>query len=140
MAKMSPSSSNRRPTPSPSTREAPESTAAADEDDDADPSAVRARLQRLEHENAELCRKTTSLVDYVRRTAHDPEAAADDSDSDDSDAAGPPPLREGRRGCLPEPAGFDGFAAAGGWRCQWDAFGEGVAGAFSGGGALGEGD
>jgi len=72
---------------------------AARKKDDAED--VREKLRRLEHENAELLRKTAVLVDYVRATApmprstfqrggdnnDDDDFSDDDDDDDDADAA-----------------------------------------------------
>jgi len=47
------------------------------DDPESDPAIVAERLQRLEHENSELLRKTSVLVDYVRATAPVPRGAYD---------------------------------------------------------------
>ena len=107
------------------------------------------KLQRLEHENAELLRKTAVLVDYVRATAPMPRSrsgyggsgAKDDddddySDDDDDDAEDaedrelPPKGRAFRVSCLPQPTAFDHFASRRLRECKWDSFVSGILSAF----------
>jgi len=119
-----------------------------DADDPQSAASLAAGLQRLEHENSELLRKTSVLVDYVRATAPLPVASLpnappdDDDDSDDDDDDDDPegalPPRDGqlvRAGCLPEPANFDDFAGTMGRKCKWDSFVTGVVSAFGARGA-----
>mmetsp|Transcript_25019 Transcript_25019/g.99470 ORF Transcript_25019/g.99470 Transcript_25019/m.99470 type:complete len:226 (+) Transcript_25019:395-1072(+) len=108
------------------------------------------KLQRLEHENQELLRKTAVLVDYVRATAPMPRSSGpsmrdddddeySDDDDDDFDGAGaaggddkdlPPRRRVSGFSCLPEPTAFDHFASKRVRECKWDAFVSGVLSAF----------
>mmetsp|Transcript_9904 Transcript_9904/g.31821 ORF Transcript_9904/g.31821 Transcript_9904/m.31821 type:complete len:218 (-) Transcript_9904:33-686(-) len=100
------------------------------------------KLQRLEHENAELLRKTAVLVDYVRATAPLPRAAygredddeeEEDDDDDDYDDDKELPPKIGHRvgaSCLPQPVLFDEFANRHWRQCKWESFVTGVVGAF----------
>ena len=103
------------------------------------------KLQRLEHENTELLRKTSVLVDYVRATAPlprgggmrgadaDDDAFSDDDDDDDADDdLGLPPKDRQLAGssCLPEPVLFDEFAGTFGQKCKWESFMSGIVSAF----------
>lgn len=103
---------------------------------------VHDKLQRLEHENAELSRKTAVLVDYVRATApmprstfghHDDEEDYSDDDDDDLDDNQDLPPKVNRFSCLPEPVAFDHFANRHTRVCKWDSFVAGVAAAFGAG-------
>lgn len=106
----------------------------SDEDKDSYDEVVD-KLQRLEHENAELLRKTAVLVDYVRATAPLPRAAYgrdDDDDDDDEDDEDddydddkelPPKIGTRQSGsCLPPPVGFDEFANRHWRQCKWEHF------------------
>ena len=109
---------------------------------------VGEKLSRLEHENAELLRKTAVLVDYVRATApmprthhggsyEDDEYSDDDDDDDDvdNDNKDLPPKRVAhlKVSCLPAPTGFDHFASRHARECKWDSFYNGILSAFGGG-------
>ncbi|KAJ8601848.1 hypothetical protein CTAYLR_002649 [Chrysophaeum taylorii] len=103
------------------------------------------KLQRLEHENAELLRKTAVLVDYVRATApmprfgrdgDDDDDDYDDDDDDDYDEEKDLPPRGGVRivgSCLPQPVAFDEFANRHMRQCKWEHFVAGVVSAFGAG-------
>uniref|UniRef100_A0A7S3JQN3 Uncharacterized protein n=1 Tax=Aureoumbra lagunensis TaxID=44058 RepID=A0A7S3JQN3_9STRA len=105
---------------------------------------ITEKLQRLEHENAELLRKTAVLVDYVRATAPMPRKQGFGRDDDDDDYSDddddefenddkelPPKANQNMRfSCLPQPVAFDHFASRHMRQCKWESFMAGILSAF----------
>uniref|UniRef100_A0A7S3JQV8 Uncharacterized protein n=1 Tax=Aureoumbra lagunensis TaxID=44058 RepID=A0A7S3JQV8_9STRA len=121
---------------------------------------ITEKLQRLEHENAELLRKTAVLVDYVRATAPMPRKQGFGRDDDDDDYSDddddefenddkelpyvsffiflfflsiyhrPKANQNMRFSCLPQPVAFDHFASRHMRQCKWESFMAGILSAF----------